>query len=123
MEAKFNRSALQETLTLVSSIVPSRTPKPIMQCLKISAADGAVKICATDGEVGIESVVVQVEIVREGVVVVPADKLVSIVRESTDEVIEMSASESMVQITGADSRFMIYSHEPSENPAVPGFDG
>ena len=57
------------------------------------------------------------------VFVVPADKLASIVRESFDDVIELEATESAVYLTGSDSRFTIYSHDPDQYPAVPGFEG
>lgn len=123
MKIKFNRLALQEALGLAVSVVPSRTPKPILQCLRITTEDKVVKICATDLEVGITCLVHQVEIEKEGDVVVPADKFASIVRESLDEVIELEAAESTVQITGSDSHFTIYGHEASQYPVVPGFEG
>lgn len=123
MKIKFNRTALQEALALVTSIVPSRTPKPILQCLRISCERDAVTICATDLEVGINFQVVQVEIETAGDVVLPADKLASIVRESVDEVIEVEAGENTVTIKGSDSVFTIYGHDPSQYPAVPGFGG
>lgn len=123
MKVRFNRAALQEVLALVTSIVPSRTPKPILQCLKITTQDEAVLLSATDLEVGISHQVLQVEIDKPGEVVVPADKIASIVRESIDEVIEIEASEATVHIKGADSHFTIYGHDPAQFPAVPGFDG
>lgn len=123
MKIKFNRSALQEALNLVTGIVPSRTPKPILQCLRITTEEDGVRICATDLEVGITCLVSQVEVAEQGDVVVPADKLSSIVRESFDDVIAMEAAESIVSIIGSDSRFSIYSHDPQQYPAVPGFDG
>ena len=123
MKVKFNRAALQEALGLVNSIVPSRTPKPILQCLRITTEVDAVTICATDLEVGINYQVLQVEIEGPGDIVVPADKLLSIIRESVDEVISVEASESTIQIKGADSHFTIYGHEPSQFPTVPGFEG
>ena len=123
MKVKFNRSALQEALSLVTSIIPSRTPKPILQCLRITTEEDAVRICATDLEAGITCLVEQVEVAEQGDVVVPADKLSSIVRESFDEVIAMEAAESVVSILGSDSRFTIYCHDPQQYPAVPGFDG
>ena len=123
MKIKFNRAALQEALGLVTSVVPSRTPKPILQCIRITSEDGAVKISATDLEVGITCLVRQVEIESEGDIVVPADKLFSIVRESLEDVIELDAAESTVQIKGCDSHFTIYGHEPSQYPVVPGFEG
>ena len=122
MKVKFNRDAFQEALNLVTSIVPSRTPKPILQCIKITAADNAVSVCATDLEVGITYSIAQVEVVKDGEIVVPADKLAAIVRESSDEVIEVEASDATIKIKGADSNFTIYGHEPSQYPAVQGFE-
>ena len=123
MKIKFNRAALQEALSLVTSVVPSRTPKPILQCLRISCEKDAATICATDLEVGINCQVVQVEIETAGDIVLPADKLASIVRESIDEVVEIEAGESTITIKGSDSIFTIYSHDPSQYPAVPGPGG
>lgn len=123
MKIKFNRAALQEALGLVTSIVPSRTPKPILQCLRINCEADAVTICGTDLEVGINCQVVQVEIEEAGEVVLPADKLWSIVRESVDEVIEIESDDNTITIKGSDSTFTIYGHDPAQYPVVPGFGG
>lgn len=123
MKVKFNRSALQEALSLVTTVIPSRTPKPILQCLRITTEQDSVRISATDLEAGITCLVSQVEIGEQGDVVVPAEKLSSIVRESFDDVIAMEASESAVHLIGSDSRFTIYGHDPQQYPAVPGFEG
>ncbi|AQT67311.1 DNA polymerase III subunit beta [Anaerohalosphaera lusitana] len=123
MKVKFNRAALQEALGLVTSVVPSRTPKPILQCVQIKTEVDAVTVCATDLEVGINYQVTQVEIEEQGEIVVPADKLSSIVRESVDEVIAIEESEATVEIKGADSHFTIYGHDADQYPSVPGFEG
>ena len=123
MKVKFNRTALQDALALVTSVIPSRTPKPILQCLRITSEDDAVRICATDLEAGINYRVTQVEIESPGDIVVPADKVASIIRESADEVIELEASDTTVHIKGADSHFTIYGHDAGQYPAVPGFEG
>ncbi len=123
MKVKFNRAALQEALGFVMGVVPSRTPKPILQCVRITTQKETVRLCATDLEIGITAVLSQVEVAVEGDIVVPADKLASIVRESVDEIIALEAAEATVHLVGSDSRFTIYSHEPEQFPAVPGFDG
>jgi DNA polymerase-3 subunit beta len=123
MKVKFNTAALQEALALVTSIVPSRTPKPILQCVRLQAESDNVRISGTDLEVGITCRVTQVEVEQEGDVVLPADKLVSIVRESIDEVTELEAAEATIQIRGADSHFTIYGHDAGQFPAVAGFEG
>ncbi|MHC4623810.1 MAG: DNA polymerase III subunit beta [Planctomycetota bacterium] len=123
MKANFNRAALADALGLLTSVVPSRTPKPILRCVKITAAEGDVRICATDLEVGINCLVSEVQVEEAGEVVVPADRLAAIVRESTDEVLSLEAAEGTCEIRGADSHFTIYGQEPGQYPVVPDFDG
>ncbi|MBN1126285.1 MAG: DNA polymerase III subunit beta [Sedimentisphaerales bacterium] len=123
MKVKFNRAAFQEALNLVTSIIPARTPKEILRCLRITAERDAVRLCATDLEVGINYRVTQVDVEAEGDFVVPADKIASIIRESIDEVVVMEAAEATVHIKGADSHFTIYGHDPGQFPHVPGFEG
>ena len=43
MRVSFNRSALAEALGLVVSVVPSRTPKPILKCVRITASGKEVQ--------------------------------------------------------------------------------
>jgi len=122
MKVQFNRAALAEALGLLTSVIPARTPKPILRCLKMTAEKDLVRLCATDLEVGINYSVDQVNVDTTGEVVVPADRLAAIVRESIDEVLTFQASEGLCEITGADSHFTVYGQETSQYPAVPGFD-
>lgn len=123
MRVNFNRAALAEALGLLTSVVPSRTPKPILRCVKIAAGKKDVHICATDLEVGIDYCVSEVQIGQSGDVVVQADRLAAIVRESVDEVLSMEASEGKCEVKGADSHFTIYGQEAEQYPAVAGFEG
>ncbi len=123
MKIKFNRQALQEALALAAAIVPSRTTKPILQCLKIEAQDDTVNISATDFEIGITCCVPQAQIEAGGAAVLSADKLSAIVRESIDEVIQFEQSDSTCLITGADSHYTVFGHPPEQFPSVPGPDG
>jgi DNA polymerase-3 subunit beta len=123
MKVNFNRSALAEALGLVTSIVPSRTPKPILHCVQITASEKEVRICATDLEVGINYLISEVQVEEPGEAIVPADRLFAIVHESVDDVLVLEAAESTCEIKGADSHFTIYGHEPGQYPTVPDFDG
>jgi len=123
MRANFNRAALAEALSLLTSVVPSRTPKPILRCVQIVASKKDVRICATDLEVGINYLISEVQVDEPGEVIIPADRLAAIVRESIDEVLVLEAAEATCQIKGADSHFTIYGHEPGQYPVVPDFDG
>ena len=123
MKVNFNRAALAEALGLLTSVVPSRTPKPILRCVQITAQDKEARICATDLEVGISYTASEVQVDEPGEVIVPADRLTAIVRESLDDVLLLEASEGTCEIRGADSHFTIYGHEPGQYPIVPGFEG
>jgi len=123
MKVNFNRAGLAEALSLLTSVVPSRTPKPILRCVHISAGEDDVRICATDLEVGINCLVSEVQVERSGQVVLPADRLAAIVRESSDDVLSFEASEGACEIRGADSRFTVYGQQPGQYPTVPTFDG
>lgn len=123
MKASFSREALTESLGLVTSVVPSRTPKPILRCLRITADKEGVRIYATDLEVGINHLISEVQIEEVGDIIVPADRLAAVVRESADEVLLIETTEGACEIKGTDSHFTIYGQEPGQYPAVPSFDG
>jgi DNA polymerase-3 subunit beta len=123
MKANFNRAALAEALGLLTSVTPSRTPKPILSCVQITAEEKEVRICATDLEVGINYLISEVQVEKAGEVIVPADRLAAVVRESVDDVLVLEATESKCEIKGADSHFTIYGHEPGQYPIVPDFEG
>lgn len=118
MKIRFNRLSLQEALGFVASIVPAKSPKPILQCVKITADEEGVRLSSTDLEVGINFRVMQAEVDTPGSIVVPAAKVNSIVRESIDDVLEFDSTESEVHIRGNDSHFSIYSHIPEQYPEV-----
>jgi DNA polymerase-3 subunit beta len=74
-------------------------------------------------ELGINYVVREVNIEQPGDVVVPADSLAGVVRESSDEVLSLEAQEGICKIVGADSHFTIYGQEASQYPVVPSLEG
>ena len=66
MKIMAQTNALNEAMGLVGSIVATRTPKPVLECVKLIAADGVLTLLATDLEVGCRYQLGQVEIVEEG---------------------------------------------------------
>ena len=118
MNVKCSRAALFEALQLASSIVPSRTPKPILQCARLLAAEQKLTVTATDGEITIKYLVPQVQIAVEGASVVPADRIASILRESADETVDLEVTDATLSVIGRDSRFRIFGHDPDDFPTL-----
>jgi len=128
MKVICNRGALLEALTVAGNVVASRTPKPVLQCVKLDAqkaADGTAEltVSATDLEVAIRYRDTQVEVEEPGEILVPADKLRDIVRESIDDTLSIESSNEMALVKGGDSLFKIYTQSGDTLPPVPGFEG
>jgi DNA polymerase III subunit beta len=123
MKLQFNRVALAEALGMITAVVPSRTPKPILRCVRLTACERDVHMFATDLEVGLNILISEVQVERPGDAVLDADRLAAIVRESSDDILTLELSEETCHITGNDSRFMIYSQDPQQYPNKVEFEG
>lgn len=123
MKVICNRGALLEALNITGNVVAARTPKPILQCVKLTAAENRLTVAATDLEVAVRYTDSQVQIEQAGEVLVPADKIRDIVRESVDDTLAIEVVDDMANIKGQDSHFKIYTQKASDFPPVPDFEG
>src|SRR3954467_14076429 len=123
MKVICNRGALLEALTVAGNVVNPRTPKPVLQCIKITAADDKLTLAATDLEVAIRYSDAQVQIEQPGEILLPADKFRDIVRESMDDTLSIELIGEQAQIKGQDSVFKIFTQPAAEFPPVPDFQG
>ena len=114
MKVICNRGALLEAISVAGNAVATRTPKPVLQCVKISAADDRLTIAATDLEVAIRYSDAQVQIEQPGEALLPADKLRDIVRESVDDTLAIEVDGSTANIRGQDSHFKIFTQNAAE---------
>lgn len=118
MHVIVNRNALVDVLGVASGIAVTRSPKEVLKCIRLTTVDGSLRITATDLEVGLRAEVKQVEVKAKGDTLVPADKLVQIVRESGDETLAIETSDQVCHIRGRDSHFEIYGQDPKDYPPV-----
>ena len=115
-------AALQEAMNLTGSLVAARTPKPVLQCVKLVAADNVLTIMSTDLEAGCRFQVSAVQIEEEGEALVPAARLTGIVRESADEQsLSLETEKEACLIRGAAARFKVLGYDPAEYPTVAEF--
>ena len=126
MKVICNRGALLDALNVTGNAIAPRSPKPVLGCVKLTAADNVLTIGATDLEVAIRYSDTQVQIEQEGEALVPAEKLRDIVRESVDDTLAIELTKGdgggTVQIKGQDSLFKIFT-QSAEFPPIPGFEG
>ncbi|HWL95163.1 MAG TPA: DNA polymerase III subunit beta, partial [Phycisphaerae bacterium] len=118
-----DRVALQEALSAASSVAMTRTPRPILECVRITAEKDGLVLTAYDQEVGIQYRVTQVEVSKPGETLVNCARLVAIVRESADETMAFESQDEVLNIRGRDSVFRVVGQNVREFPPVPGLEG
>jgi DNA polymerase III subunit beta len=123
MKVICDRGALVESLNLVGGVVVTRTPKPVLTCVKLSAEEGVLALAATDLEVALRLTTPRVEVQEPGEALVPADKLNQIVRESVDPTLTLETEKEAVHIRGQDSHFKVFGQSVKDFPPVPEFKG
>ncbi|NLX15110.1 MAG: DNA polymerase III subunit beta [Phycisphaerales bacterium] len=123
MQVIVNRNALADVLVVASGIASARTTKDVLKCVRLTATEGELLIGSTDLEVALRCSVRQVEVRKPGDILVPADKLTQIARESVDETLTIGVEDQVCHVRGVDSHFEVYGQDPNEFPPVPDLEG
>lgn len=118
-----DRPVLSEALAAISAVIVTRTPKPILQCVRLTADSDCLTLTAYDQEVGMRYRVTHVEVSKPGETLVMAERLTSIVRESTDETLALETADEVLHVRGRNAHYQIYGQNVREFPPVPDFEG
>lgn len=122
MKALCNREGLLAAFGMVSGVVPARSPKPILQNVKLVAdADEGSILMATDLEVGIRHRVLGMKVERAGSAVLPTARFGSILRTGTDPELAVEAEGDQLVVRGLRSEFTLPGEDPGLYPEVPDF--
>ncbi len=121
MKAVCDREGLLAACQLASSALPARDVKPILRNFKAIAGDGRCTIMATDLELGIRLDVQGLMIQETGEAILPAQKLIAILRECRDSKLEVEADTNAVIVRGPTIEFEMPSEDPAQFPDLPIF--
>ncbi len=122
MKLVCNREKLWAAFQLAASVAPSRSPKEILTFIRLDATPDQVTLMATDMEVGVRVNVEGIEIDVPGKALLPVQRMASILRESSDEQLSITADENGMVIKGTYSKFELPSANPDEFPPVVPFE-
>src|SRR5690606_21751262 len=91
MQVTFKRPSLLEAFSVVSGVVPSRTPKEILKNIKLVVDDQQVTLIGTDQEIGIRYAMAadDIEVEGSGAALLDPKRVSQILRESTHETVRM----------------------------------
>lgn len=122
MKLTCDREKLWHVFQMAASVVPARSPKPILENVKMEATEEATTLMATDLEVGIRVDVPGIEVEAPGSVVLPIKRFGPILRESSDEKLSLESDGGKLLVRGERSEFQLPTQNPQEFPAVSSFE-
>lgn len=121
MKVVFERESFLAAFQLAAAVAPNRSPRAILENVKLEIGEGTSTLLATDTEVGIRVEISGIEAGKPGVVLLPVGEFGNILRESTDEKLTITVSDSGTVVEGQYSKFQLANADPDEFPAVPEF--
>lgn len=121
MKITCNRESLLSSFQTAATIAPSRSPKPILQNVKIEAKKSGTILMATDMELGIRISAQDVEVDTEGSAILPVARFGALLRENSDEKLSITADDQGITVKGERSEFKLPAQNPDEFPNVEEF--
>jgi DNA polymerase III subunit beta len=122
MKIVANREKLLHAFQTVAPVAPARSPKTILQNLKLDVTGDTATLMATDLEVGMRYSVDGIDVESPGAVILRVDKFGPILRECNDETFRIESDGQTATVKGERSKFSLPVASPSEYPPVPSFD-
>ena len=121
MKAVCQREALLSACQLASVAVASRDVKPILKNIKAIVEPERCTLMATDLELGVRLEVRSVKVEEPGEAILPTAKIISILRESTDEELTLEAGPDACIVRGQFNEFEMPGEDASVFPDIPDF--
>jgi DNA polymerase III subunit beta len=120
VKISLDRDVLVAQLQTVSRVASTRSAIQALSGVQFSAASGACELRATDMDVGLR-VPLEAEIVRDGVVVLPARLLLDVVRSLPAQgvSIELRGAENDVELVSGNANFHIRTLRAEDFPPFP----
>jgi DNA polymerase-3 subunit beta len=123
MKVLCHREGLLSAFQLASVAVPARDLKPVLRNVKAIAEGDRCTFLATDLELGIRLEVRSVQVEEPGEALLPAARMLAILRESSDEQLHLSADAQTCLVRGQCNEFEMGGEDPANFPDVPEFAG
>jgi DNA polymerase-3 subunit beta len=121
MKATCDREKLLWAFQLGAMVAPSRSPKAILQNVKLEVGQPGAILMATDMELGVRCQVEGIDVESPGAAVLPVDRFGPILRETTDEKLHLESDPQGTLVRGERSEFKLPGINPDEFPAVAEF--
>ena len=118
MKFTCERDKILSAFQTAATVSPRRSPKPILQNVKLVVSEQEATMLATDMEVAIRLEVPGIQVETPGNAVLPVGEFGSILRENTDAKLVVEADAQGTTVRGERSEFKLPGENPDEYPDV-----
>jgi DNA polymerase-3 subunit beta len=116
-------SRITEAFQLLLTVVPGRSPRPVLNNVRIEASDKGVDLSGTDSDLGLRYVIPDAAVDEPGVVCIPIAQVAGLLRETADEEVTFSTSGNIGEVFTRDSTCKVLGEDPHTFPAIPFVEG
>jgi len=121
MKITYEREKFLQAFHHAASVVPARSPKPVLKNIRLEVSPEGGTLMATDLEIGIRVELSGLEVEEPGSVLLPSEQMMDILRENKDEKLTLEEDRSQVVVRGERSVFRLRSEEVENFPPVRSF--
>jgi DNA polymerase-3 subunit beta len=122
MKTRLPRQEFLEALSAVSAVAATRSTRPILSCVHLAGEGESIELSATDGEIALRLGVAAFSVEQPGEAVVPAERLLSIVREMPDAEVRLETDARYCVVRGEGSEFKVFVQVAADFPPVATFE-
>jgi DNA polymerase III subunit beta len=116
-----NRQKFLNSFLIAAAVTSPRSPKEVLQMVKIEANEDGVRLLATDMDAGIRIDLEGVDIQTPGKALLNVARVGGILREISDETIHLESSDTELLIKSHQSKFQLPNVDPNTFPSVAPF--
>jgi DNA polymerase-3 subunit beta len=116
MSIVFNRALLVKYFSIAAKIAAVKSPREILTFVRMESKEGVITLTATDLEKSIRIKVEGAEPTSDGLVLLPASKMMDILRSVDGDMITFDIAESSVEISSNGSKFTMATINPLTYP-------
>lgn len=119
MKILCDRSVLLEGVNVVSSVIPAKTTKPILQNMMLrtdAESGGGITLFATDLEMAARVHIESVKVQKEGAALLPGRELSALLREIGDATVTLASTEQRCKIDSNGGSFVLLGEDVTQYP-------
>lgn len=121
MKIKVQREELYKRLSDIQNVVEKKNTMPVLNHFLLTVTKKGSYITATDLETAVKEPI-NIELIEDGVICIPARKLFEIVKEMEDDILLETMDSQWLKVKAGKSNFKISCLSPEDFPVWPSFE-